>query len=387
MIDKETVNCTGCSACYSACPQDSIVMKPDSYGFFHPVVDYQKCISCSTCLRVCPDISLGKRQISSHRLFAIKNNSTNDRLESSSGGVFSNLAQCILSMGGSVFGAAFDCDSLSVKHIEAQNSDALRPIRGSKYVQSEIRSAYTRVIQLLSSSDKPILFSGTPCQVAGLKSLINEKDFPNLLTVDTFCHGVGSPFIFKSYLEHFMKLHNSRITHVNFRDKKHGWRDYSLKIEFDNGQKYQKKKSKDYFMRGYLSNLFLRDSCYSCKYKASNRFSDLTLADFWGIENEFPEFDDNKGVSLVIAHTDKGLKYLNSIRNNISVIEINDLAVLEKYNSASRNSAKYPANREQFLSESSIYDVYDVLKRYVPRHIISELIDETKAMIKKLIKR
>ena len=183
-----------------------------------------------------------------------------------------------------------------------------------------------------------------------------------------------------------MKLYNSGITHLSFRDKKYGWRDYSLTIEFDNGRRYQKKKSRDYYMRGYLSNLFLRDSCYSCKYKSENRFSDLTLADFWGIENEFPEFDDNKGVSLVIAHTDKGLKYLNSIRNNISVIEINDLAVLEKYNSASRNSAKCPANRGQFFAESLSYDVYDVLKRYVPRHIVSELIDETKIIVKTLLK-
>lgn len=274
-------------------------MREDDRGFLYPEVDALSCVECGLCETVCPVINAGESR-RPLRVLAAKNPDESVRLASSSGGLFTMLAERVIAEGGVVFGAKFDESWGGVVHTAAESMDEVAALRGSKYVQSVMGDAYQRAYAILRQGRK-VLFSGTPCQIAGLKKFL-RRDYDNLLTLDVVCHGVPSPLVWREYLkDNFGE--NVRV--VNMRDKSKGWSAYRVKIEAD-CNKYCRPASENVYIEGFLKDLYLRPSCYVCPSKAGRSGSDITLGDFWGITQCHPDFADDKGVSLALIGSKKG---------------------------------------------------------------------------------
>lgn len=296
ITDKK--KCSGCSACQQICPRQCITMKRDAEGFLYPDVEKRLCIECNLCQKICPIEN--KPEMSRKGTEAYVAISTNNgvRTESSSGGIFSLAAEWVLNHGGIVFGAAFD-ENFGVHHIKVSSIAELKAIRGSKYLQSRIEDTYHEAKKYLDSGSY-VLFSGTGCQIAGLKSYL-RKEYENLYTIDVLCHGVPSPAVWKRYLREQEQNYESSATEVSFRNKSHGWKNYCVKIKFANGKTYEQTFTDDVFMKLFLSDICLRPSCHDCRFKEFPRVSDLTLGDCWGVDVYFPEMDDDKGTSVVVT--------------------------------------------------------------------------------------
>ena len=312
--DKQ--NCCGCYACAQKCPKQCITMTEDNEGFSYPVINEELCIDCGLCEKVCPVINQGRKRFSRH-VYAINNKNEETRRKSSSGGVFTLFSEKTISEKGVVFGAKFD-NRWNVIHAYTDIQKEIEYFNGSKYVQSSIGSSYIEVEAFLRQGRK-VLFSGTPCQVAGLK-LFLKKEYENLRTIDFVCHGVPSPKIWQMYLNEIrIKKNVKEITNIKFRDKKLGWKNFSLVINFTN-TKGEKKEisepvSKNIYLRGFLQDLYLRPSCHACPANCLKSNSDITLGDYWGISKFNNDIDDNKGTSLVIASTPAGENMIEEILN------------------------------------------------------------------------
>ena len=297
ITDKK--NCCGCEACVQVCPKHCISFQTDAEGFRYPQVDINKCINCSLCEQVCPELNvLTSRR--PQKVYAAKHINAQIRGTSSSGGIFTLLAGYVLSEAGVVFGARYN-DHWEVIHDYTETQDGLAAFRGSKYVQSRIGDTY-RQAEVFLKQNRKVLFSGTPCQIAGLK-LFLRKEYCNLITVDFVCHGVPSPFVWTIYLQELQKNTASPISAITFRDKVTGWKQYSFSLYDSKGDvAYTNRFYHDPYMQVFLANLSLRPSCYVCPAKAGRSMSDVTIGDFWGIQNYAPEIDDDKGVSLVMTY-------------------------------------------------------------------------------------
>lgn len=424
--------CSGCHACYDACPTGAITMEEDVEGFWYPCVNESKCIHCGRCVKVCQIFNTKKQEGTiSTEAYACLNQNTEERLASSSGGLFILLAKQVLDKDGVVFGAAFD-DHMELRHTYATDLGGCRAFMGSKYLQSRIGMAYADAKRFLVKG-RWVLFTGTPCQIHGLKLFLG-RDYEKLIAVDLACHGVPSPAVFRKYLSDLEKQQGSPIDSFNFRSKKGGWGSFEVKApfksrknvkeskadNFDNSKKdahsilkcsmtdsnpvvispkrtaffvdfnnvTAKEKSleiiinpfipkpglahqlrsmipkpikmmvkkalkknkpesqvqrddgiswKDYsleiifanchgkriphgesaFMKGFLADLYLRPSCYGCRNKGEQRYSDLTLADYWGVEGRDPDMDDDQGTSAVLVHTEKGKRLLKLISKDV----------------------------------------------------------------------
>lgn len=330
-------NCCDCTACSSVCPKRCISMHHDEEGFLYPSVDLDACVNCGPCESVCPCLN-PHETVMPLSSYAAQNTDLTERVNSSSGGVFSLLAKQTLKSGGVVVGAAFD-DAWNVRHIIIDKEEDLHRIRGSKYVQSNLVGVFQQVKRELQVG-REVLFSGTPCQVAGLHGFLRKK-YDNILTVEVACHGVPSPIVWDAYKEaHF----STPITSVCFRDKTGGWRSYRLTVNSGSGN-YSVRASQDDYMRGFSNNLYLRPSCHQCPAKNLSSGSDILLADFWGIEHFLKGIDDNKGVSFVVINTQKGEQAFRSL--GCQVQEVNFQEVV-KYNSCIVSSTHRPKERERF---------------------------------------
>lgn len=290
-------NCCGCSACYNACPKAAITMQENVEGFLVPQVDAEKCIDCGLCLKACPALNEKRSNAADPECYAAQ---ADDKIRavSSSGGVFTPLAESIIDRGGVVCGAAFRED-WTVHHIIVDNKADIAKLRGSKYVQSEIGDCFKRVKSLLREG-KWVLFSGTPCQVAGLYTYLG-KDYDTLLTVDIFCHGAPSPGVWKRYLRE--NYEPGTIANVNFRDKSAiGWSCSHVAITQKNG----KKDVSNNYTKWFHGSVILRPSCANCKYNKLPRPSDISLGDWWGISKIDNSLNDGKGLSNVLINSPKG---------------------------------------------------------------------------------
>lgn len=373
--------CSGCHACYNVCPVNSIKMEPDDDGFLYPNIDEETCINCGKCKLVCPVLKdyIGHKKV---QAFACINKDENIRLQSSSGGVFSLIAKYVLSQNGVVFGAAFDED-FGVKHIEILSEDELYKLRGSKYLQSTIGDTYKKAEEYLKQG-KVVLFSGTPCQISGLKSYLGKK-YDKLILQDIICHGVPSPFVWKKYIEFRETKSNLRAKTAYFRDKTYGWKKFSLKCIFDKDDEYVQTLDKDEFMQSFLKNLCLRPSCYNCHSKSLERESDITLADFWGIDNVLPEMNDDKGTSLVLVNSKKGNDIFQKISSDMIYKEV-DIMEAIKYNSSSYKSVDYPKNRDKFMKLVKKMDFDKALNKSTKVSIIRIIINKLKIVIRRFLK-
>ncbi len=377
MIDiKEKEDCCGCSACVQICPRQCISLVADDEGFEYPQVDASKCIDCSLCNKVCPVINAGA---SKHpiKIYASKNVDEGVRSKSSSGGVFTPLAENIIDEGGVVFGVSFDKNWNPV-HSYAETKNGLTAFRGSKYVQSKIGTSYAEVKAFLRSGRK-VLFSGTSCQVAGLKRFLG-REYDNLFTVEVLCHGVPSAKVWQKYLDiRKREFCCTDISDINFRDKRHGWANYDVTIAFGNGSSYNTSHKKDPYFRGFMKNLYLRPSCYACKCKNGRSGSDIVIADYWRINKVLPEFNDNKGISLILVNTEKGLLMLEAASAKINFAETGYTKHLKK-NGGFAEKVKQSGNRKHFFTRLT-KEVPTSLDIFLPR---PNLYKRIKALIKKL---
>lgn len=346
---KDKHNCCGCEACVQRCPKHCISMIEDNEGFLYPKVDISLCINCGLCEKVCPEINILQEK-EPLKVFGAKHNDNNIVLNSSSGGIFTFLANKILDDGGVVFGARFD-ENWNVIHDYTETKEGLAVFRNSKYVQSRIGKNFKIAKQFLEKGKK-VLFTGTPCQIKAL-NLYLKKNYENLLTVDVVCHGVPSPSVWSMYLNAKMnKLQKNiyDIRYINFRDKKYGWKDFSLTIKYCNSCIIERHFENKY-MKLFLNNLILRPSCYSCLSKKGQSKSDITIADFWGVENILNKNYDNDGYSLVFINTIKG-EEIFKISDLIEYYTVS-YSLIECYNGGISPNISIPRRRKMFFENFS----------------------------------
>lgn len=374
-------NCTGCSACANACPTSAIKMVADEEQFLHPRIENNICISCGICKKVCPILNTSSEIKDKPSAFAAFNADKNTRVNSSSGGIFSLLARSILQQDGVVFGSSFD-ENLSVRHIAIESCDELYKLQGSKYLQSVIGETYKETKKILLEG-RPVLFSGTACQIAGLYNYLG-KDFKNLYTHDVICHGVPSPMVWKRYLTYLEKIKGAHVKTVSFRNKSSGWKRYSLRYVFENGNEMSIVNSDDLYMKCFLSDIALRPSCYNCKFKSTYRSADITLADFWGIDKVIPEMDDNLGTSLVVIHSQKGQELWHTVKNKV-VSKVVDIDEAVKYNPSMIHSANLHSNRDKFMRAVQYKRFDRCLNKYLQGNRKQNFKNFLKSMLRKIM--
>lgn len=377
---KEKEDCCGCYACYNICPKECITMESDNEGFWYPNIDKNKCINCNLCEKVCPIINPVKRNDSKKIAYAGMNKDEQIRIKSSSGGIFSILAEYIIKNNGIVYGAGFDED-FNVKHIKITSLQDIELLRGSKYVQSRTNDIF-KSIKFDLKNNKMVLFTGTPCQVAGLQSFLQKK-YDNLILMDIVCHGVPSPLVWQQYIDELKQNYKQDIKSIYFRDKSTGWKTYSVKFLFDKDE-YKNFGFKDIYMKGFLNDIYLRPSCYNCNFKGIERISDITVADFWGIENILPKIDDDKGTSLIVIHSEKGKQLFDELSETMIFNEV-DLNEAIKYNPSMISSVKYNEKRDAFFIElNSGKSLIELIKKYTKENFTKRVKNKIKFTIKKI---
>ena len=345
MVLAEKNQCTGCTACKAVCPVSQIQMVEDAEGFLFPKID-QGCIACGACQRVCPVLNPPEKCAVS-KAYAAYSKDDSIRMRSSSGGIFRELANVILSQGGVVFGAAYD-DSFHVRYFLADNAEQVQKLQGAKYAQSALGDTFQAVKRSLKAGKK-VLFVGTPCTVAGLKSFL-QGGHSNLYCVDFICHGVPSPKAWKAYVQYRADHDNGGIIprRINQRSKISGWSRYKYSIVYDYSDAGQVvfPNGKDVYINLFVQDYINRKSCENCQFKGIERSSDITIGDFWGIWDVAPEVDDTKGVSAVLIHTIKGKRLLDAIADRLTTREVETEAIVKHNPSAVKSSPENPKRKE-----------------------------------------
>ena len=308
-------NCCGCTACKSICPKKAISMEPDALGFLYPKVNEDLCINCGLCEKICSfnDHYETPNNFPEPQAFGVRHKDIHEVETSRSGAAFIALSDWILEQGGVVYGAGF-VDHFRVAHKKATTKQKRDEFKGSKYVQSDLGSTFSQVRKDLQNG-LIVMYSGTACQIAGLKSFIGEKLAQNLYLVDIVCHGAPSPYIWRAYLAYIEKKHGKTASFVNFRDKSHfGWKDHKESVTFEDGSTI----FADTYTYLFYSHIMFRKSCGICHFTNTRRPSDITISDFWGWEKTDPKMnEDNKGCSLVLCNTPKGSSLFKTISNSV----------------------------------------------------------------------
>ncbi len=303
---------------------------------------------------------------------------------SSSGGIFTHLAESILFNNGIVIGAMFN-NELNVVLDYIDKVCDLSKFRGSKYVKSKIGNSYKKVKEFLDAG-RIVYFSGTPCQIAGLKSYL-KCDYDNLITQDIICHGSPDPRIWQRYIRYIESTNNLTVKNVFFRDKSTGWKNYSTTIEFENGEKRTQKATQNMYMKGFLKNIYLCEQCYNCKFKDNNFFSDITLGDFWGIENVLPDLSDDSGVSFVIIRSEKGKRLFKNVKSHLIYSDV-DYEKSAKFNAALLKPVAKNKNREKFYSDFKNGNITDkMFFKIMKKYCDDDFVTNCKKRIKTIIKR
>lgn len=379
-------NCCGCGTCEKVCPKGCIKLQADREGFLYPEVNESECVDCGVCEKFCPIIKPISGKAECIKAYAAYSNDSETREKSSSGGLFTILALHIIREGGVVYGAAFD-DEFNVVHCGVECEDELSKFQGSKYVQSDKKNVFLEIKAHLSKGRK-VLFSGTPCEINGLYKFLNNRHIENLYTCDFVCHGVPSPKVWEMYKKYIEDHYNGKISNVSHRNKRHGWKTYSMDIDLKDTYgrkcKYNKILTFDPYIQTFLRDVSLRPSCYECKFKGVSRPSDITLGDFWGIRRILPVMNDDRGVSLLLIQSEKGAELFDRISNYVTFAEVH----LEKVMKINKNllvSPPKPHNRSDFFEHLAEFP-FDVLYRNYIRHgYLNEIINTFKGYIKLIL--
>ena len=373
----EKNKCTGCTACINICPKKAITMVESSDGFKYPEIDQSKCIDCGACIKVCPVLNT-KANIALNKCYVGYNKNEKIQFNSSSGGIFSLIASNILNQNGIVIGAAFN-ENNELKHIAIEKNEDLHKLMGSKYLQSDLNNIFKYIKENIKN--RIILFVGTPCQVAGLKAFI-KNDYNNLICIDLICHGVPTPKLFKKYIDELEK-ENGKLINYNFRDNKTGWDTYSNTATFKD-KEITESSGQNKYMKLFLSDIALRQSCFNCNFKLGNKYSDITLGDFWGVKNYYPEMYNKSGVSAIIVNTEKGNQIFQNIQENIKYKECK-LDEIVSGNPSLKVSGKEPKKRQSFFNEIDKSPVWKLTKKYQKKtSVLSKIKKISKKILKKL---
>lgn len=345
---KITDFCTGCRACEQSCSQNAISIKTNCEGFLYAVIDESKCISCRVCERICPQNKTVLKQKTEQVFLACSKNFELLK-KSTSGGVFATLAKSFLENEGVVYGVRYDKEWNAI-HSRIDCIENLLPLLSSKYVQADTGDSYSNVKKDLLNN-KQVLYSGTGCQIAGLKSFL-KKDYPNLYTIDIVCHGVASPLLFKKFIQWLEKKERGKITFFNFRSKKNGWSS-NYEYEYKINGKIKYRSSFDPYYYSFLKGFSFRECCYRCKYSSPDRCGDLTICDFWGVEQEHPNFDNTNGASAILVNSKNGKDLWDANSKNFSFVESSfDKVVKHNYN-LQRPTTRNKEIRDKFYENIS----------------------------------
>lgn len=363
ITDKK--KCCGCNACGDICSHRAIAFKTDVEGFGYPEVNPLKCVECGICESVCPMLNKRHANHKAPKVYGAYSNDESIRLDSTSGGVFSELANYFFQDGGLVCGAIYNEDH-SVSHIVTSHRELLPQIRSSKYLQSDVSGIYKQILSELRAGHK-VLFCGAPCQVHALKNFVGEKHQKGLTTIDFICRGVNSPKVWLKYIEMLEKKYGSKAVEIKAKNKKWGWHRFSMRVNFENGDEYCKDRYTDLFFVGYLqSGNFCRPSCYECQFKGFPQASDISLADFWGIENLDKTMDQDKGTSMVLLNTEKGEKLFEAIKDRLTCKQYS-MEVLAMKQEANTSLSAATDNRDAFFSALDKMPFDKVAEQYFPK--------------------
>ena len=371
IIVNDPKNCCGCAACLNVCPKDAIVMIEDEAGFIYPKVRTELCVDCGMCKNVCVFKEENNGETKELNVYAGVINDRETLKKSSSGGVFSALANAVLERGGVVFGAAWQED-FSLCHIAAHNSEELERLRGSKYVQSSVGTTFREAKSLLDAG-KFVCYSGTPCQISGLKSYL-KKDYDNLLTIDIICHGVPSLKMFSDDIMYVSGEKPSELKEIKFRDKSYGWGTKGSVTVKDKKIKYNAGTSPYYFY--FLKGEIYRESCYNCRFPSEKRQGDITLGDYWGIKTELIQklgnIEPDLGVSCVLVNTENGEKWLNTAKNALYLTPSDRKSVEKRNGQLVHHSMPLPEHREllEGYKASGFISFRNGYKKHIKDHII-----------------
>ncbi len=358
---KDIYSCCGCTACKDVCPVAAITMEVDKEGFWYPVIDEEKCIHCNKCRKECIYGKYMKEEadVSYPKVYAAFHKEDETHKISTSGGMFTPMYQTILKKGGKVVGVKYS-DDMEVIYDLAENEKECEKFRGSKYVAANPKDIKPQVKELLEKGT-PVLFSGSPCQIAGLKSYL-KKDYDNLYTVDIICHGVPSPKVFRLYLDYLESVYQSKAVDFEFRNKLRGWSTPYVCVKFESGEVLLEQANKNNFNRAFLSNHIQRPSCYICEFADLKRsVGDITIGDYWGIGKEHPEMVDERGVSVIKINNEKGMKFFNEFKDQFNLLETT-------YDKAYAANHKKPMNlqakRNQLMSQIDDMEIDALLQSF-----------------------
>ena len=361
--------CCGCCACIDICSHKAIKLKTDIEGFWYPEVDTELCTQCGLCEKVCPELNIGDLKKNDFpqpaKTFAAIHKRIDIRWDSTSGGAFSALANAMYAKGGYVSGAIYN-DDFSVSNYISNSPNDLFKLRSSKYLQSKAEGLYINIRNLLKNGEK-VLACGTPCQMAALRSFL-RKEYDNLIIVDFICRGVNSPKVYRKYLDSLERRYKGKVIYVKAKNKELGWRNLTRKVVFDNGEVYYGVSMEDDFRRGYHTNVYCRPSCYECKYKGFPRISDITIADYWGIENIDKNLDNNIGTSMILLNSLKGIEYFEKAKKDLEYIETSLEAALGGNIALTSPIEQAKIDRKMFFEDLNCGTFDDVVQKYFPLH-------------------
>lgn len=384
MICKKE-KCTGCGLCSVICPHNAIIMKEDNEGFIYPSIDKMKCVNCGLCINKCPSNNIKIKNNKPKVFYMTWSKDKNTVKESSSGGVFVEIAKSILKKGGVIIGC--EMNNNEIKHIVVENENDLKKIVGSKYVQSDI-TKILKIIKKYVNENKIILFSGCPCQVAAIKNLFPM--YKNLFTIDLICHGVPAWSFFKKYISEIEEKENSKIIRYIFRKKNKEWRKYRVEYEFENGKVVNKLAMKDPYMACFLNYAIYREACYNCKYSNITRIGDITLGDYSGVSTvEAPKEAIKNGISSCIINNEKGRMLFEDIKEYICY-EKKDIDLLIKTNKNLSEPSNRPESRNYIFKDK--LNVSELQKKYCKYKKTSLIVNELLSVslqnkLRKLVKK
>lgn len=376
----EKKDCTGCSACANICPKKAIEMVEDEKGFKYPKINHEKCIDCGLCKKTCPIVEKFKQnRYERPNAYAGWSKDESVRYTSTSGGLFTEITKPIIENGGYVVGAAYNENNM-VEHKIVNDLKGLEELKQSKYLQSDIKDVYKDVKKILNDN-KEVAFCGSPCQVAGLLKYL-QKEYTNLLTIEFICRGMNSPKAYKAWLSEIENSENKKVKKVWFKYKINGWKasPKCTRIDFDDNTHKVYDGDNNVFMKGYLGpNLYIRPSCGNCRFNGMPRTADITLADFWGIKKEL---DDDKGTSLILINSDKGMTHFETIKNNI-FCEQRTIDEVYNGNVCFTSSVEINKNSSKFLSSLNENNFSELVKKYGKNSFIKRVKNKIKRMIRK----
>lgn len=364
---KDKHNCCGCAACANICPKECIDMEEDKEGFLYPVVDKNKCIDCDLCIKSCPEINLREEKESLQEGYIVQIKDDEIRKQSTAGGAFTAIAKYVIKNNGIVFGVTMD-ENFFVHHIYVDEEKQLKKYRNSKYVQSAVGESTFKKVREFLLKDRLVCFSGTPCQIEGLKCFL-KKDYENLITVDVVCRAVPSPRVFRKYIELQNKKLGSRVVNVRFRDKFYGYKYSTMNVKtIKNNGKYHKGIESDLWLRAFFSEICDRPSCHKCSFRKRYRESDFTIWDCFNVSSFSKEMDDDKGTTRMLINSDKGRRIFDSLKNDINFEKIDSDKLVYGVKELT-DSVKPNPLREEFMKDLNILESEQLFNKYFPNTI------------------